>query len=57
MDIHVDSRGREGNEKDDGRKLVAGEGIAIGIQDGFINCPIFYKSLIDIKINSFSISL
>ena len=49
VDIDINGRGRKGDEEDDDGKLVAGEDTAIGIQNGFIDHPIFDKALVDIE--------
>jgi hypothetical protein len=51
VDIHIDVRWREGDEKDDDRELMAGEDMPIGLQNGLINHPVFDKALVDIEID------
>jgi len=57
MDIHVNGRRRDIDEKDNNRELIAEEGMPIGIHNSSINHPVFDKPLIDVEINTFRISL
>jgi hypothetical protein len=57
MDVHINGRRRNVDEKDNGGKSIGEEGVPIGIQNSSINHAILNKPLINIEINALRIPL
>jgi len=56
VNIHINRRWGKDDEEDDHGKLVAGQDMAIGVQNSLINYPVLDKALVDIKTNGIRIS-